>query len=312
MSNQRSPDDSWDIATSVGSTAVMVAAARARETDSSSPLIRDPYARVLVAGAGTGMWESFLDDSLAVRIAEADPLAAATFDNMLGYQAVRTLFFDTFFADAAAAGIRQIVILASGLDSRAYRLEWPAGTAVYEIDQPKVLEYKTATLADYGAKPAAARHEVPIDLRQDWPSALKATGFDRTRPAAWLAEGLLMYLPADAQDRLFERIGELSAPGSRLSVEAIRHHDEQRRERMRERWQKVSDELGIERNVDIADLTYNDPDRADATDWLAGHGWTATGISSTDEMRRLDRWTEVPEEDYQDGFSTFVIAERTP
>ena len=311
MGNLRSDDDSWDIATSVGSTAVMVAAARARETEGADPLIRDPYARVLVAGAGTGMWESFLDDSLAERIAEADPLAAAILDNMLGYQAVRTLFFDTFFADAAAAGIRQVVILASGLDSRAYRLAWPEGTVVYEIDQPKVLEYKSATLADHGAKPTAVRHEVPIDLRQDWPSALTAAGFDRTRPAAWLAEGLLMYLPADAQDRLFEQISELSAPGSRLSVEAIRHHDEQRRERMRERWQKVSEDLGIERNVDIADLTYNDPDRADATEWLAGHGWTASGISSTDEMRRLNRWTEVPEEDYQDGFSTFVTGERT-
>ena len=236
MSNLRSHDDTWDIATSVGSTAVMVAAARARETDSADPLIRDPYARLLVAGAGTGMWENFLDDSLAERIAEADPQAAAIFDNMLGYQAVRTLFFDTFFADAAAAGIRQIVILASGLDSRAYRLDWPAGTVVYEIDQPKVLEYKAATLAQHGAQPSAVRREVPIDLRQDWPAALTAAGFDPARPAAWLAEGLLMYLPADAQDRLFGQITELSAPGSRLSVEAVRHHDEERRERMRQRW----------------------------------------------------------------------------
>jgi methyltransferase (TIGR00027 family) len=229
---------------------------------------------------------------------------------MLGYQAVRTLFFDTFFADAAAAGIRQIVILASGLDSRAYRLEWPAGTVVYEIDQPKVLEYKSATLADHRAEPTAVRREVPIDLRQDWPAAMKEAGFDPARPAAWLAEGLLMYLPADAQDRLFEQITRLSAPGSRLSVEAIRHHDEERRERMRERWQKMADDIGIERNVDIADLTYNDPDRADATEWLGAHGWDASGTPSTDEMRRLNRWTEVPEEDYQDGFSTFVIAQR--
>ncbi|HCA51861.1 MAG TPA: SAM-dependent methyltransferase, partial [Mycobacterium sp.] len=137
-------------------------------------------------------------------------------------------------------------------------------------------------------------------------------GFDTTRPAAWLAEGLLMYLPADAQDGLFGQITTLSAPGSRLSVEAIRHHDEERRERMRERWQKMADDIGIERNVDIADLTYNDPDRADATEWLGAHGWDASGTSSTDEMRRLNRWTEVPEEDYQDGFSTFVIAQRTP
>jgi methyltransferase (TIGR00027 family) len=205
-----------------------------------------------------------------------------------------------------------VVILASGLDSRAYRLEWPAGTVVYEIDQPKVLDYKSAALADHGAEPTAVRREVPIDLRQDWPAALKAAGFDPTRPAAWLAEGLLMYLPADAQDRLFEQITTLSAPGSRLSVEAIRHHDEERRERMRERWQKMADDIGIERNVDIADLTYNDPDRADATEWLGAHGWDASGTSSTDEMRRLNRWTEVPEEDYQDGFSTFVVGERTP
>ena len=310
MSNLRSNDDSWDIATSVGTTAVMVAAARARETESADPLIRDPYARALVAGAGAGMWENFLDDSVAERIKSADPEIAAIFENMLGYQAVRTHFFDAFFAGAVAAGIRQVVILASGLDSRAYRLEWPAGTVVYEIDQPMVLEYKAAALAECGAEPTAVRREVPIDLRQDWPAALKAAGFDTTRPAAWLAEGLLMYLPADAQDRLFEQITTLSAPGSRLSVEAIRHHDEERRERMRERWQKMADDIGIERNVDIADLTYNDPDRADATEWLGAHGWDASGTSSTDEMRRLNRWTEVPEEDYQDGFSTFVIAQR--
>jgi len=312
VSNLRSHDDSWDIATSVGSTAVMVAAARARETESADPLIRDPYARALVAGAGAGMWENFLDDSVAERIKSADPEIAAIFENMLGYQAVRTHFFDAFFAGAVAAGIRQVVILASGLDSRAYRLEWPAGTVVYEIDQPKVLEYKAAALAKCGAEPTAVRREVPIDLRQDWPAALTAVGFDTTRPAAWLAEGLLMYLPADAQDGLFGQITTLSAPGSRLSVEAIRHHDEERRERMRERWQKMADDIGIERNVDIADLTYNDPDRADATEWLGAHGWDASGTSSTDEMRRLNRWTEVPEEDYQDGFSTFVVAERTP
>ncbi|MCH9720538.1 MAG: class I SAM-dependent methyltransferase [Actinomycetia bacterium] len=310
MSSLRSHDDTWDIATSVGSTAVMVAAARARETESAAPLIRDPYARVLVAGAGAGMWENFLDDSITGRIGETDPTAAAIFDNMLAYQAVRTLFFDTFFADASAAGIRQIVILASGLDSRAYRLDWPAGTVIFELDQPKVLDYKAAALADHGAGPTAVRHEVAIDLRQDWPAALKAAGFDPARPAAWLAEGLLMYLPGDAQDRLFEQITALSAPGSRLSVEAVHHQDEGRRERMRERFQQMSDDLGIERNVDIAELTYNDPARADATEWLGAHGWDASGVSSNDEMRRLDRWTEVPEEDFQDGFSSFVIAER--
>lgn len=310
MSTLRSHDDSWDIATSVGMTAVMVAAARARETDSADPLIRDPYARILVAGADTGVWQKFVEPAMQERISAADPEAAALFANMLSYQAVRTHFFDTFFADAVAAGIRQVVILASGLDSRAYRLDWPQGTVVYEIDQPKVLEYKSATLARHGVTPTADLHAVAIDLRQDWPAALRAAGFDPARPTAWLAEGLLMYLPAEAQDRLFEQIGELSAPGSRISAEAVRHHDEERRAQMRARWEKMADEMGIERTVDIADLTYNDPHRADVTDWLNAHGWAATGTASTDEMRRLDRWVPVPNQEDQDGFSTFVVAER--
>lgn len=309
MSTLRSPDDTWDIASSVGVTAVMVAAARARETDSPDALIRDPYARMLVAGADAGVWEKFLDDDMQDRIAAADEEAAAIFSNMLGYQAVRTRFFDTFFTDAVAAGIRQMVILASGLDSRAYRLAWPEGTVVYEIDQPMVLEYKSSTLVEHGVAPTADRREVPIDLRQDWPAALKAAGLDPTRPTAWLAEGLLMYLPAEAQDLLFERIDKLSAPGSRLSAEAVRHHDEERRAQMRQRWEKLSDELGIERTVDISDLTYNDPHRADVTEWLNAHGWTATGTQSIDEIRRFGRWVDVPSQD-PEGFSTFVVAER--
>lgn len=310
MSSLRSHDDTWDIASSVGTTAVMVAAARARETDSPEPLIRDPYARILVAGADGGPWNDFLDPAMQERIAAADPQAAAIFANMLSYQAVRTHFFDAFFADAVAAGIRQIVILASGLDSRAYRLPWPAGTVVYEIDQPKVLEYKAATLAQHGVRAAADRREVAVDLRQDWPAALSAAGFDAGKPTAWLAEGLLMYLPAEAQDRLFEQITALSAPGSRISAEAVRHHSEERRQQMRERWEKMADDMGIERTVDIADLTYNDPHRAELADWLNDHGWMATGTPSTDEMRRLDRFVEVPDQQDEDGFSTFVVARR--
>ena len=247
---------------------------------------------------------------MQARIANADPQAAAQFANMLGYQAVRTHFFDAFFAEAVESGIRQIVILASGLDSRAYRLPWPQGTVVFEIDQPKVLEYKAATLAEHGVETTAQRHEVAVDLRQNWPAALQAAGFDPAKPTAWLAEGLLMYLPAEAQDRLFEHITQLSAPGSRVSAEAVRHHDEEQRARMRQRWEKMADDMGIERTVDIADLTYNDEHRADLTDWLNAHGWSATGVASAQEMRRLHRWTEVPDQP-DDGFSTFVVGERS-
>ena len=288
----------------------MVAAARARETESADPLIVDPFARVLVDGAGTGMWETFIDESVTERIKAADPEAAAIFENMLGYQAVRTHFFDAFFTDAANSGIRQVVILASGLDARAYRLKWPAGTVVFEIDQPKVLEYKSQTLAAHGATATATLREVAIDLRQDWPTALRAAGFDPTAPTAWLAEGLLMYLPAEAQDTLFTEITALSAPGSRVSAEAIGHRDEERREQMRMRWEKMADEIGLDRPVDISDLTYNDSHRADLTEWLGAHGWIASGRKSTDEMRSLNRWVEWAGSEEQDTFSTFVVAER--
>ena len=315
MSGLRSHDDTWDIATSVGSTAVMVAAARANETDQPDPLIRDPYARILVAGAGTGVWEGVVDNELSDRLETIDAEMATIFTYMRNYQAVRTHYFDAYFADTVEAGIRQIAILASGLDSRAYRLDWPTGTDVFEIDQPLVLEYKTNKLAEHGVQPSARRHEVPVDLRFDWPTALGAAGFDPSRRTAWLAEGLLMYLPAEAQDRLFENIGELSAPGSRIAAETMRDQEDDRREELRERFQRVADQLGMAQTPDIQDLTYADPDRADLAEWLNAHGWRATDLDSQQEMRRLGRWVDLPlrdsSPDSQDSFSRFVVAERS-
>lgn len=310
MSSLRTHDDTWDIATSVGATAVMVAAARAGETARDDALINDPYAKILVAGAGTGVWESLLDTEFASKIEDADPEAAAIFEHMGNYQAVRTHFFDDYFAKAVDAGIRQIVILASGLDSRAYRLNWPAGTTVYEIDQPKVLEYKAATLAEHGVQAAAERREVPVDLRFDWPKALRDAGFDDSKPTAWLAEGLLMYLPADAQDRLFELVTELSAPGSRIAAETAGVSSSERREEMRERFQKFADQFNLGSALDIQELIYEDPDRADVADWLNAHGWQAQGQHSLDEMSRLDRLVEMTEEHDRNAFSTFVTAEK--
>lgn len=309
MSTLRSHDDTWDIATSVGSTAVMVAAARAAETESDDPLIRDPYARMLVSGAGTGTWEYMLDESTVARLADIDAEAAGMFVHMRTYQAVRTHFFDAFFADAAAAGVRQIVILASGLDARAYRLQWPAGTTIYEIDQPKVLEYKAEKLAQNGVDPSATRREVAVDLRFDWPAALRDAGFDAAQPTAWLAEGLLMYLPGEAQDRLFELVTELSAPGSRIAVETVGVQADDRRAEMRARFEKIAEQLGIEEPMDVGDLMYHDPDRADVAEWLDAHGWTATGEHSLDAQRRLGRPVTVPDES-ADAFATFVTGRR--
>ncbi|OBK71310.1 class I SAM-dependent methyltransferase [Mycobacterium sp. 1274761.0] len=309
MSSLRTHDDTWDIATSVGTTAVMVAAARAAETEQDNPLITDPYAQMLVADSGTGMWTTMLDEAVVEKAVAIDPEVGAIFQHMRNYQAVRTHFFDAHFARATGAGIRQIVILASGLDSRAYRIDWPENTTVFEIDQPKVLEYKAATLAANGVQPRAELHRVPVDLRNDWPAALRANGFDPSQPTAWLAEGLLMYLPADAQDRLFSLITELSAPGSRIAAEAVGVRSEERRAQMQARFDRIADELGIVREFDVQELMYNDPDRANVAEWLNTHGWRATAITSQDEMCRLGRYVELADAE-DDAFATFTTAER--
>ena len=304
----RSAGDSWSITELVGATALGVAASRAAETAGADPLIRDEFARLLVSSAGPA-WARLADPELSWL--DDDQHGRRAHRTGIDYQAVRTHFFDEYFDGAVRSGIRQAVILAAGLDSRAYRLNWPAGTTVYEIDQPKVLEYKAATLAAHGAAPSADRHEVAIDLRQDWPAALIAEGFDPKAPTAWLAEGLLMYLPADAQDRLFAQITELSATGSRIAAETAAHHADERRQEMRERLDRVAEKLGIERNVDIQDLMYRDDNRADVATWLNDHGWRAIAQNSDDEMRRLDRWVEgVPSADDKQAFSQFVTAER--
>src|SRR5947209_9306317 len=276
----RSAGDSWAITELVGATALGVAASRAAETAGPDPLIRDDFARTLVSSAGPA-WARLADPQLAWL--DGDEHGRRVHRIGIDYQAVRTHFFDEYFADAISAGIRQVVILAAGLDSRAYRLNWPGGTAVYEIDQPKVLEYKTGTLARHGAVPAASRRPVPVDLRDDWPAALTAAGFDRTQPTAWLAEGLLPYLPSDAQDRLFEMFTALSAPGSQVAIEAFGMNSRSNSQR----WLRMRERLGLDVNVQA--LTYHEPDRTDPVEWLADHGWQVNSVNNRDEMARLGR-----------------------
>src|SRR5215813_5161138 len=214
----RTDGDSWDITESVGATALGVAAARASETARPDALIRDEYAYLLTSSAGPA-WAQMA--SADTNWLGDDEDGRRMHEMARDYQAVRTHHFDAYFAAAVRAGIRQVVILAAGLDSRAYRLNWPVGTTVFEIDQPKVLAYKTSTLDAHGAVPSSKRVAVPVDLRDDWPAALIAAGFDPTQPTAWLAEGLLPYLPADAQDRLFGLVTEHSATDSQIAVEAF-------------------------------------------------------------------------------------------
>jgi methyltransferase (TIGR00027 family) len=258
--------DSWDPASSVGATATMVAASRAIASQGPDPLLDDPLADPLVRAVGLPPFIRLLDGEVSFDDGDDPSHARRT---RVEQMAVRTRFFDDFFIAATEAGVRQAVILASGLDTRAYRLPWQAGTVVYEIDQPQVIDFKTSTLADLGANPTAERRTVSIDLRDDWPTALRQAGFDVTQPAAWSAEGLLPYLPPEAQDRLFDNITALSAPGSQLATEHISDPDafsEESVRRIGERWQRAGFDLNP------ADLFYQG-ERSIVIDYLTGHGW---------------------------------------
>ena len=261
----------------------MVAAARAMVTRIDGALINDPFAEPLVRAVGVDVFTRLATGELTRPAFDVDDDQNAGMDRMVDNMAVRTKFFDDFFTDATAAGIRQAVILASGLDSRAYRLQWPAGTVVYEVDQPQVIEFKTRTLAELGAEPTADRRTVAIDLRFDWPAALKEAGFDPDQPTAWSAEGLLGYLPPDAQDRLLDTITELSAPGSRLATESAPPIDQNDVDEAMERMQSAADrwrEHGFD--LDFANLVYLG-DRNEAADYLSEHGWQISG-SNVNEL----------------------------
>ena len=274
----RTDDDTWDLASSVGATATMVAAARAMASKADQPLINDPYAEPLVRAVGLDLFARLAAGDLDPAELEDDSDGApAGVQRMTDNMAVRTKFFDEFFLDATNAGIRQAVILASGLDARAYRLPWPDGTAGYEIDQPQVIEFKSRTLAELGARPTAVRRAVAVDLRDDWPAALREAGFDPDQPSAWSAEGLLGYLPPDAQDRLLDNITELSAPGSRIATESgpTREpgHEERIKDRMRtvsQRWRKHGLDL------DMTELVYFG-NRNEVAVYLTDHGWQMGG-----------------------------------
>lgn len=283
----RTDGDSWDLASSVGATATMVAAARAAASREPDALIDDPYAEPLVRAVGIELFNRLA----AGEIPPDDDGQALGLARMTATMAVRTKFFDEFFLGATAAGIRQAVILASGLDSRPYRLAWPNGTVVYEIDQPEVIAFKDDVLVKLGAAPTGERRALGIDLRDDWVTLLRNSGFDPTAPTVWSAEGLLGYLPPDAQDRLLDSITALSAPGSRVAMDAAKpptaDEAEQSREKMRaigEHWR----EQGF--HLDLASLAYTG-ERNDAIDYLESHGWRVQSTLTNDLLMANGRNT---------------------
>lgn len=252
----------WDIVTGVGITALGVAAGRAMETHRpGGGLVTDPYAEAFVRAAATPMPIPTRPD------ADTDP--AIPWASMATYVGVRSRFFDEFFAAASAAGVDQVVLLAAGLDTRAFRLDWQPGTTVYELDAPKVLEFKDRVLTEQGARPHAERRAVAVDLREAWGPVLRQAGFDPARPTAWLAEGLLPFLTNEAKDGLFRQVHELSAAGSRIAVEHVEGdlsallHDPR------------SHDMAAQFGIDMATLWPDQPDYH-AARWLTDHEWTAS------------------------------------
>ncbi len=298
----RTDSDSWDLASSVGATATMVAAQRALASQGPSPLIDDPFAAPLVRAVGMDIYTRLVDGEI-----RADADSGFDPERMARGMGARTRFYDQFFLDATGAGIRQAVILASGLDSRAYRLPWPQGTVVYEVDMPDVIEFKTRTLAQLGAEPTAERRTVAIDLRDDWPAALAEAGFDPHSAAVWSAEGLVVYLPVQAQDALFADISALSAAGSRLGTEFMPDTSVLGDQRWREHHQRMT-ELGFP--IDLSELVYGG-DRNHLTDYLAGHGWD---VSSRNAVQlHADNGLDYPDDGAAAVFAdmTYLSAVRT-
>lgn len=268
----RTDNDSWDLASSVGATATAVAASRAVASQGPDALLDDPFAEPLVRAVGVEAFVKIVDGEAFI---DDDPYMNRK--SMSEQIAVRTRFFDDFFVAAAEAGIRQAVILAAGLDTRGYRLGWPAGTVVFEVDQPEVIAFKAKTLDSLGAAPTARHRAVAVDLRDDWPAALRTAGFEPAQPTAWIAEGLLPYLPPDAQDRLFDEITALSAPGSRVATE---HMD---MSSMRDDWVETMDERSKRAGTDLklSELFFMG-DRNSARDYLSSHGWQVSIRNTTE------------------------------
>ncbi len=274
----RTDHDSWDPASSVGVTATLIAAGRALASAEPDSLIDDPYAAPLVRAVGIDFFTRMIDgdlDPAQIPIPDSSPERVRA---MIDRIAVRTKFFDDYLTAATAGGVRQAVILASGLDARAFRVPWPKDTVVYELDQPAVIAFKTNTLTAIGAAPKATRRTIGIDLRDDWPTALRAAGFDSSAPTAWLAEGLLVYLPPTAQDRLFDDITALSAPGSSIGTEhapGIMSFDPEKAREM----SAPMRHHGLD--TDMASLVYAGQ-RSHVMEYLREKGWEVTGSPGDD------------------------------
>ncbi|WP_241010577.1 SAM-dependent methyltransferase [Mycobacterium camsae] len=284
--------DDWDPASSVGVTATIVALWRALASRQPDALLDDPFAEPLVRAVGLEPIARVLDGEVVIGAITKERITA------------RTRFFDDYFV-VAGSSIRQAVIVAAGLDSRAYRLAWPPGTVVYEVDRPSVLNFKVETLDALGAVSKVDRRLVGVDLRDDWQAALRDAGFDPHQPTAWSVEGLLVYLPPSAQNLLFDTITVLSAPGSLLATEDVAGSDglfDHRLPTLTEYWRRVGLDL------DMAELVYRGQ-RDSVTGYLTSRGWEVSSHTAQEiyERNGFSFPAETPAASGETGFVTATL-----
>ncbi|WP_420037623.1 class I SAM-dependent methyltransferase [Streptomyces sp. cg28] len=292
------PQHDTGVEEGVGTTALLVAAARAIETHRPDSLARDPFAEhfVLAASASAG-WPTRLRH---VPDGDANPL----WGRFARYFGLRTRVLDDFLLQSVrTAGARQVVLLGAGLDTRAYRLDWPPDSVVFEVDRAEVLAFKHRVLDGLSAKPRAARAPVPVDLRADWVAALADVGFDRSAPTVWLAEGLLFYLPADAERSLVAAVDRLSTPGSVLAYE-VKLEPDLMTYRDSPLYTSTTQQIGI----DLLDLFAKEP-RPDSAGALADTGWS-TSVHTPFEFTRRHGRGPLPEENDALAGNRWVFARK--
>ncbi|MBC3844245.1 class I SAM-dependent methyltransferase [Streptacidiphilus sp. 4-A2] len=236
-------------------TAVGVARIRAFESARENALFDDPLAAAFATAGGFSVQPPPQAEDLSPQEeARRRRWRAVAFSVV-----IRTRFLDDLLAEAVGSGVRQVVLLGAGMDSRAYRLDWPAGTRLFELDTAEPLDFKESVLRAERARPRCERRTVAVDLREDWPAALAAAGHDPALPTVWIAEGLLIYLPQEAVDLLLDRIGGLSAPGSRMGLTMG----------SQQTLERFAEDQGTAADMWVSAM----PD--DPVGWLAGHGWDA-------------------------------------
>jgi methyltransferase (TIGR00027 family) len=260
-------------------TALAPAMIRAMESRRPDSLFDDPFAQAFVDAAA----DELPAESVAA-VSDAKPAAQSTDLGALFYShaVLRTRFFDDYLARAS---VTQVVLLAAGLDTRAFRLGWGPGTTAFEVDLPELFAFKESVLAACPTVPGCRRVVVPADLREEFGPALRAAGFDPARPTAWLAEGLLVYLTAAEASGLLEAITALSAPGSLLAFEQNSLSTGDTRARLADRAEVK----------EYAKLWHGGLGEQ-TIPWLERHRWSTRVDEVTAVAARLD-WTLPPKAD---------------